>query len=337
MGHPTKSLFAFFPAHEIQRFPKPMVSPRKSRGRSLEALVATLGVPADPLVSRRDGGALVLPENIICFQHDSASNLNQPRHGRALHHRLVLIFALRTAVTVCVDDRSLRLHAGEGLLVLPFQFHHYIDPEQEKLRWLFVTFEVADPSLLEPLRFRPFTLTDELRRLAGDFVETYLRQGQNDVLTLLFGLMLARVRLLKPARLTVPDAPDAPGIVTQVNLFAANAGEAPRVRELAAELGISVSHLRARFRASCGISLGRHLRRLRLEKARNLLRLSSERVKEIAEKCGFNSVYSFSRSFSAAFGISPRGYRNGGHGPASRVIRGKNPRKGSSKKQDGLH
>src|ERR1019366_8570467 len=87
---------------------------------------------------------LVVPNTLVCFRRTAASSLNKPRRGRALHHRYVLMCALRTAVTVCVDDRAIRLQAGEGLLVFPFQFHHYTDAARESLLWLFVTFELAD-------------------------------------------------------------------------------------------------------------------------------------------------------------------------------------------------
>jgi transcriptional regulator GlxA family with amidase domain len=90
------------------------------------------------------------------------------------------------------------------------------------------------------------------------------------------------------------------------------AGESMSVKQMAAALGISSSHLRARFRVSCGVSIGRHLRQLRLQKACGLLRLSQSRVTEIAEQCGFSSIYSFSRAFHSAYGMSPLGYRHGG-------------------------
>ena len=67
-----------------------------------------------------------------------------------------------------------------------------------------------------------------------------------------------------------------------------------------------------RFRESCGVSLGRHLRRLRLEKACGLLRMSTNRVSEISEQCGFTSVFSFSRAFHHTYGVSPSDYRRGG-------------------------
>jgi len=276
---------------------------------TLETLVGRLPQPTHALMGRRPG-QLALPDNVVCFQRRAASELNRPRRGRALHHRCVLILALRTAATVGVDDRALRLDAGEGLLVLPFQFHHYLNAEAEELLWLFVTFDYPDPAKLEALRFRPFVLTPELRGLATNLVTAYQQEGgDSDLPVLQLAVLLARLRRAERSRRRAP-AGESPELVMQVNQLAQQAGERRGVGEMARSLGISPSHLRARFRASCGVSIGRHLRRLRLEKACGLLRLSTQRVTEIAEQCGFGSIYHFSRAFRTAYGISPMEYRH---------------------------
>jgi AraC-like DNA-binding protein len=277
----------------------------------LERLVRLLPSPLRPLHGQH-AAALALPDNIICFCRRSATDLNRPQRGRALHHRYVLILALETAVTVAVDDRAVRLDAGEGLLVLPFQFHDYIEPAQEKLTWLFVTFEMTDATALAPLRFRPFVMSRVVRQLASDLVRSYLNPAEADLTTMLLALLLARIKQADPVRRRQRRPAVAPGLIMQVNQLAQGKGEMPSVKEMARSLGISSSHLRARFRASCGVSLGRHLRRLRMEKACGLLRLSSGRVSEVAEQCGFNSIFSFSRAFRTAYGISPLAYRRGG-------------------------
>jgi len=281
---------------------------------SLERVVALLPSPLHPLHGRR-ATPLPLPDNIICFRRVWAADLNRPQRGRALHHRFVLIMALATGVTVCVDDRAIRLHAGEGLLVFPFQFHDYMDPERQALNWLFVTFELPDASELLPLRLRPFVITPALRQLAEELVTAYLSPGEADLTTLLLSLLLARARQAEPARRRRHLPPGAPGLIPLVNQLVLRKDEPLSVKEIARALGISVSHLRARFRASCGVSIGRHLRRLRLERACGLLRLSQRRVSEVAEACGFSSIYSFSRAFHAAYGVSPLAYRRGDRAP----------------------
>jgi AraC-like DNA-binding protein len=281
----------------------------RERSVDLETLVHRLPQPQHQLVGRVSP-SLLLPDNVVCFQRKQASELNRPRRGRALHHRFVLIYALRTAVTVCVDDQAIRLHPGEGLLVFPFQFHHYIQPEKEGLSWLFVTFELSEVEEMEALRNRPFVVTPGLRGHFQDLVATYETDRTADVTVLLLALLLARLRRAASATPAGKRAPaPAPRLVVRVNQLAHRAQEHLRIQDIARTLGISPSHLRARFRASCGLSIGRHLRRMRLERACGLLRLGQQRVSEVAELCGFTSIYSFSRAFRQAYGVSPMAYR----------------------------
>jgi AraC-like DNA-binding protein len=277
---------------------------------SLEKLANLLPSPLRPLHGKR-AAPLALPDNIICFCRRSATDLNRPQRGRALHHRFVLILALETAVTVAVDDRAIRLNSNEGLLVLPFQFHDYIQPAREDLRWLFITFDMIDAAPVQPLRFRPFVVTQVVRQTCAELVEAYLTRGEGDLTSLLLSVLLQRIRQAEPILRRHHKPPVAPGLIMQVNQLAQSNEEPLSVKEIARSLGISASHLRARFRASCGVSLGRHLRRLRLEKACGLLRLSQRRVTEIAELCSFTSIYSFSRAFHTAYGVSPMAYRHG--------------------------
>lgn len=275
---------------------------------SLAQLVAQLPRPPHPLFGRRPG-PLALPDNLICFQRRSTAELNRPGHGRSLHHRFVLIFALRGRVSVCVDDHVIPLGPNEGLLVFPFQFHHYVDAGPQDLAWLFVTFDLPQADALQALRYRPFTLAGSIRTLLQQLLLAHQAEDRaSELPLLLLALLLARIVRLAPVR--APAAAGAPGgLVMRVNELAHQRREPFRLREVARSLGISQSHLRARFRASCGVSIGRHLRRLRLERACGLLRLTSLRVAEIAEQCGFNSIYSFSRAFGAAYGQAPTHYR----------------------------
>jgi AraC-like DNA-binding protein len=277
---------------------------------SLEKLANLLPSPLRPLHGKR-AAPLALPDNIICFCRRSATDLNRPQRGRALHHRFVLILAMETAVTVAVDDRAIRLNPDEGLLVMPFQFHDYIQPAKEELRWLFITFDMIDAAPLQALRFRPFVVTQVVRQTCAELVEAYLTRGEGDLTSLLLSVLLQRIRQAEPILRRHHKPPVAPGLIMQVNQLAQSKEEPLSVKEIARSLGISASHLRARFRASCGVSLGRHLRRLRLEKACGLLRLSQRRVTEVAELCSFTSIYSFSRAFHTAYGVSPMAYRHG--------------------------
>jgi len=290
---------------------------------ALETVAAALPDPPYQLLGRRPG-PLVLPDNIVCFQRRSSHELNRPRRGRALHHRFVLILALKGAVGVCVDDRVIRLMPGEGLLVFPFQFHHYIEGSAREIFWVFITFDLADATSLAPLHYRPFHLTPDCRNLGAELIVAYQKEGRlSEMPALLLALLLARLQRQRVAVVSrrKADREASPDMVMHVNQLAHRTDQPLGIKEMAQSLGISQSHLRARFRASCGVSIGRHLRRLRLERACGLLRLTPNRVSEIAEQCGFNSIYSFSRAFRTAYKVSPVGFRQSAGGAPKRKAR----------------
>jgi len=80
--------------------------------------------------------------NVILFMRTDRESLQQRDFSNRSHHRYVLILALKTSGDVIIDGNELHLHEGEGVLIRPFQFHHYINLEQDDLRWLFITFDL---------------------------------------------------------------------------------------------------------------------------------------------------------------------------------------------------
>ncbi|MDC7222970.1 MAG: response regulator [Spirochaetales bacterium] len=75
------------------------------------------------------------------------------------------------------------------------------------------------------------------------------------------------------------------------------------------ELGISVSYLSLLFRKNLETTFVRYLTKVRMDRACELLRLTGDKVVDIAGKCGYNDVYYFSHSFKKSQGLSPKNYR----------------------------
>jgi two-component system response regulator YesN len=73
--------------------------------------------------------------------------------------------------------------------------------------------------------------------------------------------------------------------------------------------GISVSYLGQLFKRHRNSSFVRELTAIRIEKAKEQLVLSGDRIVEIAEACGYRDVYYFSHCFKKYEGCSPREYR----------------------------
>jgi transcriptional regulator GlxA family with amidase domain len=93
--------------------------------------------------------------------------------------------------------------------------------------------------------------------------------------------------------------------------------ENPETRESLAHLAnISLRQLERLFRQHLGRSLGEHYLRLRLDRARDLLRQTSLSVMETALACGFANPSHFSRSYRERFGHAPRDERRRGSASA---------------------
>lgn len=78
--------------------------------------------------------------------------------------------------------------------------------------------------------------------------------------------------------------------------------------QLAGQLGVSPAHFSRLFRKEAGMSFSDYLMQLRIEKAKELLLLSSSGVAEIARQVGFENAHYFSRKFKQMAGISPSAY-----------------------------
>lgn len=81
------------------------------------------------------------------------------------------------------------------------------------------------------------------------------------------------------------------------------------VRDVAQQLYVSKDYLRHLFKEYAGQSPMRFILRARVEKARELLAQGDLRIGEIAEQCGFENIYYFSRFFRKATGETPSEFR----------------------------
>jgi transcriptional regulator GlxA family with amidase domain len=80
--------------------------------------------------------------------------------------------------------------------------------------------------------------------------------------------------------------------------------------ELSRSVNLSCSRVRHIFRAETGMSWGRFVKSVRIERAKNLLASSFLRVKEVCCRVGINDESQFVREFRQAVGLTPARYRS---------------------------
>jgi AraC-like DNA-binding protein len=253
------------------------------------------------------------PEKILCFVRKDRREMVSNPEERHHHHRYVLIAPWREAGEVQVDGRRFLLKHPEVLLIFPFQLHHGFKFTQSTLLWQFVTFEIRDGAELDALRPAPIRrLKPEDFELLSTLAEAWNAPDRRDELADWLALILKRLlKAPSTSRKGQPLAPtNASSLLRKINQYCVlNLHRLFGLKELAAHLSVSESHLRASFRRETDMSLGHHIRRLRLQKAMSLLLQSDLSITQVAERCGFDSIFTFSRSFHRFTGLTARDYR----------------------------
>jgi two-component system response regulator YesN len=80
---------------------------------------------------------------------------------------------------------------------------------------------------------------------------------------------------------------------------------------VAARIYLTASHLRRVFKNRTGVTLQDYVLRMRMERARELLREPANRVRSVAAKVGYESTSYFCLVFKRFFGVTPGDFRTG--------------------------
>lgn len=226
------------------------------------------------------------------------------------HHRFLLAMNLAGRGDVIVDGKRYELGVGHCRLIFPHQWHHFYF-DVKTIRWIFITFELRRTEPLEPLRNQAVILSDEALRFLDILTEFYAGVKRFDppkarkvvLLTqLLLNELITSESFLSGGR--------EENLIDRINQFIiANLARPLSVADIAEYVSYSPSRLRAIYRETMGISIGRYIKEIKLHKAQRLLGTTDMRIGEIALQCGYDSVYSFSHAFRNYTQLSPTTYR----------------------------
>ncbi|WP_309399806.1 AraC family transcriptional regulator [Cerasicoccus maritimus] len=248
--------------------------------------------------------------NLITFLRTNRETLQQKNFYNRSHHRNVLILVLKTTGSVIVDGAEHPLKPGQGYLVRPFQFHHYLNLQNEELRWLFFTFDLEQGaeqldhlchSMLQPNE------TDlEIWRNIVDCTRRREVTAQREALPLLDTLLY---RLANTHYGNTTKHPPATWIAKVEGYIVESVSAGWTIDEIARKVGLSERQLRSRFQTEMGINIRDYRANFQLNRAINLLRDSNNSVGQIAELCGFNSQAVFNRFIKRETNLTPLALR----------------------------
>jgi len=100
-------------------------------------------------------------------------------------------------------------------------------------------------------------------------------------------------------------------IISEMKAYIAeNYQDGITLSELARKFNLSTGHLSNLFHEESGESFSDYLNMIRLNKAKELLKTTDDKIYQIADQLGFNDAYYFSSWFKKLVGASPTTYRD---------------------------
>lgn len=231
----------------------------------------------------------------------------QPTH--ALFYLKSGSFEIRT------DGTTQRISKGECYILPDFVYYHRNVIEPIEFIYVKFTFNKKCPYTME-IPFGKVTVRDHDRLLSSITAleqiiaaDSTLCRGYREhlLLDILFQIHFES----HPEGIShEPSNCADPLVNAAISYINENLTQKILIDQICRHIGTNPSTLNFKFRRELDCSVGQYLIDQRLKKARKLLIGTSYSVGEIARRCGFENVYSFSNAFKKKLGLSPSAYRN---------------------------
>lgn len=240
----------------------------------------------------------------------------------------VLLYVTQGAFSVVEDGEEYTVEAGH-LLFMHAGVHHYgIHPCSRDRKWYYVHFYPQTPyaedfsssalPLLPRLDFKesdyhynfvlPKTLDDSRGTIERALREIILQFSSRDPLRHIRSSLLLYT-LLIDISLTMRDANKprySPHVESLIHYLDEHMSQAIHAEKLSEEFQLNYRYLSGLFHQETQTTVQDYLRRLRINKACQLLRYTSMNIREVGESVGYTDPCHFSHVFKQVRGISPR-------------------------------
>jgi len=266
-----------------------------------------------------------------------------PRLPRHLNRGLEIVYLERGTLEWEVEGRIETVRAGSVFYTLPWEQHGSTHEYEPGHRWHYVIFTGATGRGPGDFRLPPqlHFSKQEARLVRAALLRNRRRcwPGNADLASLiprivrecsdghplasgariaLGTLILGELsRIISATGTPQPPLEARTALIRKFLLALESSCERPwTLAAMAGTCGIKRSHFTRLVREISGDSPLEYVRRLRIERARRLLRVTSRPVTDIALDCGFGSSQHFARIFRQFTGLGAREYRRGKNKPS---------------------
>lgn len=225
------------------------------------------------------------------------------------HAMAELVYVDQGKLHSVADGQDLLLEQGDIVIYSPNQWHmQYADTEHAP-RLVSISFD-AEGVCWEQFQNRRFSSAGR----AASFLRMILleqermdNQSADMVISLLQMLLLTLQK--EETKQQIPIATGENEIIRRCQQYIGNhVTEKLTVPLVAQGVQVSASYLTALFHKHLQISPGEYIRRIKLEKSKQMIREGKMNFTEISDTLQYSTVHHFSRQFKQVFGITPTEY-----------------------------
>ncbi|MGL1890075.1 MAG: AraC family transcriptional regulator [Spirochaetaceae bacterium] len=249
-----------------------------------------------------------LPENVLLYTRLERIALD----NKNIHHhsRYNIIMSLEGSCRILLDDQIFYIPAHCVLLIHPWQTFRFLYDENRPIKWIFLSFDWNN--IKNNFKHNSVKMASKsILAYIDSIINRYNKVGTGSWIVPYLMILLEEYPLLLDSNIqsvTVKD--EQMNLILKIQKYIhEHKGEDISVSKIATFCSYSNSRIRTIFRDNMGTSIGVYVREIKMNSAAIKLRLSELSITEIADLCGFSSVYSFSRGFTNLYGVSPKKYR----------------------------
>lgn len=241
-----------------------------------------------------------------------------------------LIYVVSGDVSATVGDKKLS-HMGPGnLIYIPAGVKYRL--KSKYLRAVVITFDPTDDTPLPDERLNPAAVGeyDEslchrggVEGILGQVITLGDLESERDIFLRMANIFtsgeghyraqlsaMLKLILLRVIETADEDALPARMVEELDNYIRENVSDEISNTEIGAVFGYHPFYVSRMLKERRGITLRQYIISYRLKMAKKLLETTDRSAGEIAEECGFTDASYFAKTFKAAFGITPKEYRN---------------------------
>ena len=232
----------------------------------------------------------------------------------AAHPVMELTYVDSGSIHSVADGKDILLEPGDMVLYGKEQWHTQHAEKEVASRLVTVTFD-AEGLALNALYNRRLHAPSKAVAILQEMLREQERQdcfSEDMLIALLQALLLTLLRDEENREKNAGTSQCLTSenqVIRQVQQYiAAHVMEKLSVPLVAEQAGVSPSYLTTLFQRHLQISPGEYIRRMKLQKSKQLIREGQMNFTEIAKALEYSTIYHFSRQFKQMFGMTPSEY-----------------------------